>query len=74
MNCILMAFLITNALFWSLFPHSAHCKVLSDFNNLVGSNIKCPDHMVHIGLGVVFFLATIYVSQKDSPALKKYFK
>ena len=34
MNCLLLAFLITNALFWGLFPHTAHCQVVSEFNKL----------------------------------------
>ena len=74
MNCILLAFLITNALFWGLFPHSAHCKVLSDLNNLLGISMNCPDHSVHIIMGIVFFLIAVYVSQKDSHTFKKIFK
>ena len=70
MNCFLLAFLITNALFWSLFPHSAHCKVVSDFNKLLKTKIKCQSHKIHIMVGIFFFLAAIYFSQKDSPELK----
>jgi hypothetical protein len=72
MNCILLAFLVTNALFWSLFPHSAHCKLLGDINKTIGTSIKCPSHMIHIIMGIVFFLASIFISQKDSPHFKKY--
>ena len=74
MNCILLAFLITNALFWGLFPHSAHCKVLNDLSKMVNMTIKCPSHLVHLVSGVVFFLAAVYVAQKDTPALKNLFK
>ena len=65
MNCILLAFLITNALFWGLFPHSAHCRVLSDFNKMLGMSIKCPTHTVHLMMGLVFFVLSIYIAQKD---------
>ena len=65
MNCILLAFLITNALFWGLFPHSAHCRVLSDFNKMLGMSIKCPSHVVHLMMGVVFFALSVYIAQKD---------
>ena len=65
MNCILLAFLITNALFWGLFPHSAHCRVLSDFNKMLGMSIKCPSHTVHLVMGLVFFALSVYVAQKD---------
>ena len=74
MNCILLAFLITNALFWGLFPHSAHCKVLADFNNLLGVSMSCPDHSVHLVMGVVFFLLAVYLAQKDSPTIRNLFK
>ena len=74
MNCILLAFLITNALFWGLFPHSAHCKVLNDLSKMVNMTIKCPSHMVHITMGIVFFLAAVYVAQSDSPQLKNLFR
>tara|TARA_Y100000389_G_scaffold203816_1_gene253601 strand:- start:1094 stop:1312 length:219 start_codon:yes stop_codon:yes gene_type:complete len=65
MNCILLAFLITNALFWGLFPHSAHCRVLDDFNKMLGMSIKCPTHAVHLMMGVVFFALSVYIAQKD---------
>lgn len=64
MNCILLAFLITNALFWGLFPHSAHCRVLNDFNKMLSMNIKCPQHWVHLLMGLVFFGLAVYVAQK----------
>lgn len=70
MNCFILSLLITNALFWSLFPHSAHCKVVSDFNKLLKMNIKCQSHKIHIMIGIIFFLLAIYFSQKDSPEFK----
>ena len=73
MNCLLLAFLVTKALFWGLFPHSAHCQVVKEFNKLVGTNMKCPEHIFHLITGVVFYLLSVYVAQKDSPALKNLF-
>ena len=74
MNCVLLAFLITNALFWGLFPHSAHCKVLTDVNKMIGMSFKCPSHAVHLIMGLVFFVASVYVAQQDSPVIKNLFK
>ena len=74
MNCIILAFLITNALFWGLFPHSAHCRVLADFNNLLGTSMQCPDHSIHLVMGVVFFLLAVYFAQKDSSTVQNLFR
>jgi hypothetical protein len=71
MNCLLLSFLITNALFWGLFPHTAHCQVVNEFNKFLGTNIKCPQHMVHLFMGAIFYLVSIYVAQKDSPHFRK---
>ena len=70
MNCLVLAFLVTNALFWGLFPHSAHCQVVSQFNKLLGMSIKCPSHKVHLSMGILFFIITVYVAQKDSKELR----
>jgi hypothetical protein len=55
---IAVALLVMNALFWGLFPHSAHC-------GLVGwlGVAKCPSHWIHISMGVVFFLCAVLVAQ-----------
>jgi len=74
MNCILLSFLVINALFWGLFPHSAHCKVLADINKMIGMSIKCPSHTVHLIMGIVFFILSVYVAQKESPVIKNLFK
>ena len=63
-NSFIISFFLVNALFWSLFPHSAHCSLLRDFNKMIGTNIKCPTHSVHIFMGIIFFLITIYFAQK----------
>ena len=69
MNCFLLAFLLTNALFWSLFPHNAHCQIVSELNRFLGSNIQCPKHIYHIIFGIIFYLLSIYLVQKDSKDL-----
>jgi hypothetical protein len=69
MNCILLSFLLINALFWGLFPHSAHCQVVKQFNKLLGLSIQCPSHKIHLALGVLFFISAVYVSQKESKDL-----
>ena len=56
---LLVLFLIVNALFWGLFPHSIHCRLAS----YIGVQ-DCPSHWVHIGLGVVCFLAAVVVAQR----------
>ena len=71
MNCLLLSFLVTNALFWGLFPHKAHCQVVGEFNKLLGLKLKCPDHIYHLLIGLVFYILSVYLTQKDSPALKK---
>jgi len=73
MNCLLLAFLVTNALFWGLFPHSAHCQVVSEINKLIGTKVKCPEHIFHLITGLVFYLLSVFVAQKDSKALKNLF-
>ena len=64
MNNILLAFLLTNAIFWGLFPHSSHCEVLNSFNKLLSMNIKCPSHTIHLLMGLVFFVLAVYIAQK----------
>ena len=73
MNCIVLAFLITNALFWGD-SHTQHCKVLTDFNNLLGTTLNCPDHSIHLIMGVVFFLLAVYFAQKDTPTIQNLFR
>jgi hypothetical protein len=69
-STLLLAFTITNALFWSLFPHSVHCEFLSSLTNMIGmKDIVCPEHKVHILMGILFFGASIYIAQHDSKDL-----
>lgn len=57
---LLLIFLVLNAIFWGLFDHGSHCKAVSMFGMK-----SCPPHWVHLLMGLVFFLAAIYVQQKD---------
>jgi hypothetical protein len=70
MNCLLLSFLITNAIFWGLFPHTSHCQIIQEINHMLGTNITCPKHIYHICLGIFFYLLSIYLTQKDSKDLK----
>ena len=63
MIAALLGFLILNALFWSFFPHNAHCKFLSDLNSVFGTSMKCPEHGVHLLMGLFFYLSALYYSQ-----------
>ena len=63
-NCYLVSFLLINAIFWGLFPHSAHCKLVNDMNKITTLTIKCPPHYIHLIMGVVFYLLTVFFSQK----------
>ena len=63
-NCYLVSFLLANAIFWSFFPHSAHCKLVFDFNKFLRTNIKCPDHSIHLMIGIICYFLTLYVAQK----------
>jgi hypothetical protein len=70
MKTLILTLLIANALFWGLFPHNAHCLFVEKIGKMFKKNIVCPEHKVHLMMGVGFYIASIYVAQKDS----KYFK
>lgn len=63
-NCYLVSFLLVNAIFWSFFPHSAHCKVVFDINKFLRTNIKCPAHTIHLIMGITFYFLTLYFAQQ----------
>ena len=69
MNCVLLTFLIVNALFWGLFPHTAHCQVVDEVSKLLKLKIECPEHKVHLLIGLISYVAAVYVAQKDSVSL-----
>lgn len=62
----ILVFLITNALFWGLFPHSYHCELVSVISELVSVDIECPEHKIHLLMGLLFYIASVYFVQKDS--------
>ena len=63
---LLLAFLVTNALFWGLFPHETHCKVVSQISKVINMKIECPEHRVHLVMGIIFYVLSIYLIQKNS--------
>ena len=65
MNTVILALLIMNVLFWSFFPHSAHCYFLSGINSTFGTSMKCPDHWRHLSMGIGFYYIALYYSQMD---------
>lgn len=59
---LLVIFFLLNAIFWGLFPHTTHCKVVSQ---LFGGSVKCPPHIIHLSFGVVSFLLAILFAQQE---------
>jgi len=51
-------FLLVNAIFWGLFPHSQHCA----FVTKLGAP-SCPSHTIHILMGIGSFLAAVVNQQ-----------
>ena len=70
MKTIILTILIANALFWGLFPHNAHCLFLSNVNKIFDLNIKCPEHKIHLFIGILFYIASVYYAQKDTNEFK----
>ena len=58
LRTLLVAFLAVNALFWGLWPHSAHCGVAATLGIA-----DCPSHMIHLAIGLVFFVLAVVVAQ-----------
>ena len=59
---LLVIFFLLNAIFWGLFPHTTHCRVVTQ---LFGGNIKCPPHIVHLSFGIISFLLSILFAQQE---------
>jgi hypothetical protein len=57
---LLIVFFLVNAVFWGLFPHSSHCRFVSQFTDM-----RCPPHFVHISIGIISFLVAILLSQQE---------
>ncbi len=64
MKNVLLVFLIANALFWGLFPHTAHCNLVKSVSDMINVSIKCPSHNIHLLSGLAFYLVAMYVAQK----------
>lgn len=58
LRSIVTLFLAVNALFWGLFPHRTHCRLVAWMGVA-----KCPSHWLHISMGVIFFLLAVTVAQ-----------
>ncbi len=66
MKTLILTLFIANALFWGLFPHNAHCLFLENVNKSLKTNIQCPPHHVHLLMGIFFYLASVYISQRNT--------
>lgn len=65
MNSVILGLLVLNVLFWSFFPHNAHCNLIASLNKTLKTNITCQPHSIHLFMGIVFYLITLYYSQSD---------
>ena len=56
---LVIAFLLANAIFWGLYPHSMHCSVAA----MMGVK-KCPPHWIHVYvMGLGSFILALYIKQ-----------
>ena len=56
---LLVAFLLVNAIFWGLYPHSTHCSVSA----MMGVK-NCPAHWIHVYvMGLGSFILALYIKQ-----------
>ena len=58
---LLTIFLAANAIFWGLFTHTDHCKLIGS----IFPNMTCPPHYMHIIMGALFFVGAIAVQQRE---------
>jgi len=56
---IIISLLIVNALFWGLYPHDSESCT---FIKMIGVN-ECPNKIVHLLMGVTFYILAIIVAQ-----------
>ena len=70
MKTLLLTLLIANALFWGLCTNTADCLLIDNLNKMFQTKIACPEHKVHLMMGVGFYLASVYYSQKGSKEFK----
>ncbi len=55
---LLTSIFVILAIFWGLFPHSLHCSMLKN----IGVT-ECASHVLHVSIGLIFFIVAIYVRQ-----------
>ena len=65
MNSVILGFLVLNVLFWSFFPHNAHCNLITSLNKTFKTSVKCQPHSIHLLIGFVSYLIALYYSQSD---------
>lgn len=56
-RALFVLLLLSQAIFWGLFPHRAHCAVAA----ALGAP-SCPPHVVHLAIGVAFFALAVAVA------------
>ena len=57
---ILTILLVVNAIYWGLFSHSNHCALVRSFGIST-----CPSHSVHIIFGILCFLISVWIQQRE---------
>ena len=55
---LVTVFLLVNAVFWGLYPHSDHCSLLAKLGV-----VACPPHSIHVLTGLVAFLGAVLNQQ-----------
>ena len=65
---VLIIFFAINAIFWSLFPHSIHCKLANTFLDV------CPTHDIHLSIGIIssIFCAVLLTRMIISIKIRKH--
>ncbi|QIG60043.1 hypothetical protein [Dishui Lake large algae virus 1] len=58
LKLVLVLFFVLNALFWGLWPHSAHCGLAAAMGIT-----KCVPHIVHITFGLLCFIIAVLIAQ-----------
>lgn len=58
LKLLLVLFFLLNALFWGLWPHSAHCGLAAAMGVT-----SCVPHIMHITFGIVCFVIAVLIVQ-----------
>ena len=58
LSILLTIYFTMLAIFWGLFPYSVQCSIMSNI-----STKECPSHIVHVAMGIMFFIVAIYIRQ-----------